>query len=432
MSERMVIVGNGISGVTAARYVRKRSDVSITIVSSESPHFFARTALMYAYMGSIRDQDLKPYEDDFWSKNRIDLVQDYAIKVDTTAKIVCLAGGDNLPYDCLILATGSKPVRIGWKGEELPGVQCLYSMQDLALMRRSTNGVKRAAVVGGGLTGVEVAEMLRSRGIEVVFGVREKRYMDYVLPKEESELIENQIRKHGVDLRMHQGLSHMEAGADGTVEAIVLEGGERIDVGFVALTTGVCPRTDLAAASGIDVGWGIYVNRYLETNAPDVYAVGDCAEFTEPLPSGETVQQLWYSGREQGKVVAKSILGERTRYDPDVFYNSAKFFEIEYQIYGIVRPTPDEATQSVVAVDYEKEKLIRINFDSDSGAVLGFNLMGIRYRQDICSHWIRTGALIESVLKELESANFDPEFSDSFEQVLRDEYTNRFHSPVVA
>ena len=172
MSERIVIVGNGISGVTAARFIRKSSDASITIVSSESPHFFARTALMYAYMGSIRDQDLKPYEDDFWIKNRIDLVQGYAITVDTTVKIVRLGGGDNQSYDSLILATGSKPVRIGWKGEELPGVQSLYSMQDLALMRRNTNGVKRAAVIGGGLTGVEVSEMLRSRGIEVVFGVR--------------------------------------------------------------------------------------------------------------------------------------------------------------------------------------------------------------------------------------------------------------------
>ncbi|GMQ83011.1 MAG: FAD-dependent oxidoreductase [Rhodothermia bacterium] len=432
MTDRIVIVGNGISGVTAARFIRKSSDTTITIVSSESPYFFARTALMYAYMGSISDRDLKPYEDDFWSRNRLDLVQDYAIKVDTTTKVVRMASGDSLSYDSLILATGSKPVRIGWKGEELPGVQSLYSMQDLALMRRSTNGVKRAAVVGGGLTGVEVAEMLTSRGIEVVFLVRENRYMDYVLPKEESELIENQIRKHGVDLRMNEGLSHMEAGADGTVEAVVVEGGKRIEVGFVALTTGVCPRTDLAISSGINVGRGIHVNRYLETSEPDVYAVGDCAEFSEPLPSGETIQQLWYSGREQGRVVAQSILGERTRYEPDVFYNSAKFFEIEYQTYGMVRPTPDEGTHSVVVVDYEKEKLIRIDYDTGSGSVLGFNLMGIRYRQDVCSHWIRTGARIESVLKELESANFDPEFSESFEQVLRHEYANCAQSSAVA
>jgi len=125
-------------------------------------------------------------------------------------------------------------------------------------------------------------------------------------------------------------------------------------------------------------------------------------------------------------------LGERTRYEPDVFYNSAKFFEIEYQIYGTVRPESAEGTWSVVAVDYEKEKLIRIDYSSDSGSVLGFNLMGTRYRHDVCSHWIRTGAHIELVLKGLESANFDPEFSVSFEHVLRDEYARRFQSPVVA
>ena len=202
MSSHVVIIGNGITGITAARFVRKLSGSRITIISSETDHFYARTALMYIYMGHMRYQETKPYEDHFWPKNGLDLVRGYVTKVDTRSKVVCVADGPDLAYDKLLIATGSKSNKFGWPGQDMPGVQGLYGISDLVLMERNTQGINRAVVVGGGLIGIEMAEMLHSRQIPVTFLVRENSYMDYLFPAEESSIINDEIRRHHIDLRL--------------------------------------------------------------------------------------------------------------------------------------------------------------------------------------------------------------------------------------
>ena len=129
--EHIVIIGNGISGITAARFIRKYSNHKITVISAETKYFFSRTALMYVYMGHMKYEHTKPYEDDFWEKNSINLVQDYVINVDTNEKKISLQSGEPINFDALILATGSKPNKFGWPGQDLPQVQGLYSKQDL-------------------------------------------------------------------------------------------------------------------------------------------------------------------------------------------------------------------------------------------------------------------------------------------------------------
>ena len=160
MSRQIVIIGNGVAGITAARTLRKHTADTITVISGESDHFFSRTALMYIYMGHMTYRDTKPYEDSFWRKNRIDLLRGWVERVDTGKHRVILSGGRELPFDVLILATGSRSNRFGWPGQDLPGVQGLYSLQDLELMEQNTGSIDRGVIVGGGLIGVETAEML--------------------------------------------------------------------------------------------------------------------------------------------------------------------------------------------------------------------------------------------------------------------------------
>ena len=121
--QHIVIIGNGISGVTAARHIRKRSDHRITIISAETDHFFSRTALMYIYMGHMKYEHTKPYEDTFWTKNRIDLKRAFVESVHPDTKEVILENNETLRYDSLIIAVGSKSNKFGWPGQDLEGVQ---------------------------------------------------------------------------------------------------------------------------------------------------------------------------------------------------------------------------------------------------------------------------------------------------------------------
>src|SRR5688572_6641931 len=111
--KHIVIIGNGISGVTAARHIRKGSNHRITIISSETQHFYSRTALMYIYMGHLKYEHTKPYEDFFWKKNKIDLLFDHVEKVETPSKALTLKSGNRITYDVLIIASGSKSNKFG-------------------------------------------------------------------------------------------------------------------------------------------------------------------------------------------------------------------------------------------------------------------------------------------------------------------------------
>ncbi len=430
--EKICIIGNGISGITAARHIRKRkpaSECSITVISSETDYFFSRTALMYIYMGHMKYEHTKPYEDWFWGKNDIKLVRDYVNKVDVNAKQLVLGHGTPLPYDKLILAVGSKGNRIGWPGEELKGVQGMITRQDIQLMEENTQNVENAVIVGGGLIGVEMAECLLSRKIPVTFLIRESSYWDYILPAGESAMVTRHTRKHGVDLIASTDFKAIHGDENGRVKSVTyaVDGTEKeIACQYVGITVGVKPNIDFLKNTDIETDRGILVNEFLETNVPGVYAIGDCAQHRNPPSGRRSVEQIWYSGRMQGETVARTITGDKTRYIPGVFFNSAKFFDIEYQIYGTVNVPPKDDEEQLYWEHKEGEKSIRIAYDKATKIVKGFNLMGIRFRHEVCDQWIKEKAKIDEVLRNLPKANFDPEFYKQHESEVVAQY-NQLH-----
>lgn len=418
--KKLVIIGNGISGTTVARNVRKQDpNIEILIISSETKYFFSRTALMYIYMGHMQYEHTKPYEDWFWEKNRIGLKQAYIRSVDFQRKTLKTDKDEVVPYDILVLATGSKPNKFGWPGQDLPGVQGLFSYQDLKLMEENTKHVQHAVIVGGGLIGIEMAEMLHSRKISVTILVRESRYWGNVLPEGEARLIEQHIKEHGVNLRLNCELQEIKKGTDGRVSSVITRTGEEIICQFVGLTAGVHPNIDFLKNNSLNTGKGIFVNNYLESNLENVYACGDCAEIIAEKPGKKNrIEPLWYTGKMQAEALALTICGKRTAYERGIWFNSAKFFDIEYQTYGYVPSTPDSDTGSFYWEDNVKKRCIHITYDSKDNSVNGINSLGIRLRQNVCQNWIKKKKDIKYVLSHMKDANFDPEFFDEFEALL--------------
>ena len=426
VEQHLVIIGNGITGITTARHVRKLSDSSITVISNETDHFYSRTALMYIYMGHMGYEQTKPYENWFWQKNRIDLVRGAVTKIDTDQKELRLEDGRSIHYDRLVITTGSKSNKFGWPGQDLPGVQGLYSYQDLELLENNTKDCSHAVIVGGGLIGIELAEMILSRNIPLTILVRENYYWDNILPMEEARLIGNHVLEHGVDLMLNTNLKEMLAGKEGRVRAIVTQNGIEIPCDFVGLTPGVHPNIDLVKDTKVETNRGVLVNDYLGTNIKDVYAAGDCAEIKVDGDSRNLVEQLWYTGRLQGLALAKTICGDRTQYDRGIWFNSAKFFDIEYQTYGFVSNVPVEGEETFYWEHPDKRQCVRFVYKSFSNELIGMNFFGIRMRQEVCQRWIKERRTIEFALENLREANFDPEFFHHYEQDILDDYNLKF------
>ena len=431
--EHIVIIGNGIAGVTAARHIRKNSDKKITIISSETEYFFSRTALMYVYMGHMKFNHIQPYENWFWKKNRIDLVKGFVSTIHHATKKLHLKDGQTLEYDTLIIATGSKSNKFGWPGQDLDGVQGLYSKQDLDALEINApdNKVcKRAVIVGGGLIGIELAEMLRSRNIPVTFLVREDSFWNGVLPAGESQMLNEHIQEHHIDLRLATNLKEILSDEKGHVRAIVIqETGEEIPCDLVGLTAGVSPNVDFLKDSGIDLGRGVKVNRFLETNIQDVYAIGDCAEQHEAIDSRRPIEAVWYTGRMMGETLAQTLCGNKIAYRPGHWFNSAKFLDIEYQTYGWIfakGPARKEYEQHF-HWRHPKEKIcLTVAFHKETKQFLGINIFGIRMRHETFNRWLTEKRDINHVMEYLKDANFDPEFYKQYEAEILLSFNSEF------
>ncbi len=407
---KIVIIGNGITGTTVAKHIRKLSDHDITIISEETDYFFSRTALMYVYMGHMKFEHTKPYEDWFWKKNKIALLKASVSKINTGNKIIHLSDNQEIKFDKLVIASGSKPNKFGWPGQDLLGVQGLYHKQDLDLMEENTKETKKAVVVGGGLIGIEMAEMLSSRGIKVDFLIREKEYWSNVLPKEEAMMIGKHLAEHHINLLPETELLEIIGDDNGRVKHIITKNNEKIECGFVGLTIGVSPNISFLKNSEINLDRGVLVNEYLETNISDIYAAGDCAQFIKPKDKHPPVEQLWYTGKMQAETLAKTVCNNKTVYDRGIWFNSAKFLDIEYQTYGIMLREPLENEQTFYWEHPEGKISFRVNFNIDNFAIKGFNFLGMRFRQVIADKWIRKGEDVFTCMAILNEGFFDPEF----------------------
>lgn len=422
LSAKVVILGNGIAGTTAALRLRRLNpQAEITLISEETDLFYSRTALMYIYMRQLEFADTVVHPAKFYQEQRIELRRDTITELDRERRML-RGNSATYGYDYLLLAPGSRPRMPGLPGEDLPGVQGLYGMRDLEqLEARTRSPQERAVVAGGGLIGVELAEMLHSRRIPVTMLVREPLYFSRILPREEAEMVTKEVSAY-VELQLDTTLAAIRG--ETSLQAVVTSRGEQIACSLLGLTIGVEPRTELARSAGLSINRGIVTDAFLRTCDANIFAAGDAAEVA--LPGGQSaVQQIWYSGRLQGELaginLAAAIAGQNaTAYDPGIYFNSARFFSLDYQTYGNV-PAEPEGTRSLLWTDERQRRLLRISYDpgQPDHPVTGFNALGVRLLHPVCENWLREKTPVQAVVRDFARAVFDPEFSARYTNQLR-------------
>ncbi|MER0443385.1 FAD-dependent oxidoreductase [Streptomyces sp. Edi4] len=314
----VVVIGAGQGGLETVAALRGRGYAGrVTLVGEESVRPYQRPPLSKGYLrGDVTAEDLALRGGSFFADRDVTFVSgDRARRVDLTRRAVHLGSGATLRYDKLVLATGARPRTLPLADVGLWGVLSLRTLADAEELRQRLDGpARRVAVIGAGFIGLELAATARMLGHGVTVVESEPRVLSRALTAQMSAWLAGRHRDRGVRLLLGREVRGLRADACGRVEALELDGGERVPADLVVIGVGVLPNSELAAEAGLVVGDGIIVDQRLRTSDPAVYAIGDCARFPSPHLGRSVRLESVQNASDQARCVAAGICGEPVPY----------------------------------------------------------------------------------------------------------------------
>jgi NAD(P)H-nitrite reductase large subunit len=336
MSVKYVIAGNGAAGASAAWAIRARDpEAEITIIGDEKVPFYSRPGLAYVLLGVIPDKQVFSRPDRIYQEARVKRVTARVAAIEPAPHRVVTDDGKALRYDRLLLSLGAGATLPEIPGIGLEGVVTLDSYAGTREIIKLASKAKRAVVVGGGITALELAEGLVARGVETHYLMRGERYWANVLDPSESALVEEHLAADG--MRLHKGVELAEIiGRKGKVTGVLTKDAREIACDMVGVAIGVQPRTGLASAIGLRTGRGIFASESFQTDLPDIYAAGDCADVLDPATGKRSVDALWSIANEQGRVAGDNMAGHRTPYLRPAPFNVTRIGGITTTVIGAV------------------------------------------------------------------------------------------------
>jgi len=336
MPRRYVIVGNGPAGVTAAETIRRNDAAGdIRIVGGEDVGFYSRPGLAYMLTGAIPEERLFSRPESTYERASVQRTVGTVRTIEPRGHRLELAGGEVLRYDRLLLAVGARAVRPEIPGIDLEGVVTLDNLEDARRILRLARRAKRACVVGGGITAIELAEGLVAHGVETHYLMRGDRYWGSVLDPHESALVEERLAEDRIRIQRGVELAGV-IGRDGRVSAIKTRDGAVIRCDILAVAIGTQPRLELAQGAGLETGRGIWTDATFQTSDPDIFAAGDAAEVLDPATGERAVDSLWSVSMEQGRVAGEYLSGVGQPYRRPAPFNVTKIGGVTTTLIGAV------------------------------------------------------------------------------------------------
>lgn len=422
--KHLVIIGGVAAGMKAAAKARRESPtMKITVVTDEQYISYAGCGMPYFIGNIIKDSKKLVLREPMYFKNmhNIDvLTRHQATAIDTRSKQVKvkdLEKGRELVfnYDKLIIATGAQPIVPPLPGISLGNIFTLRTMSDALKIRACVDGgkIKNAVIVGGGLIGMEMVENLFLRGINVTV----VELLDQILPpldKDMALLVQKYVIGKGVEVITSDGVKSFEGNSNGTV-AKVITGKRQLPADMVILSIGIKPNTKLAQETGIKIGVtrAIEVNERMETNIPDVYAVGDCAESIHLVTGKPAWIALGSTAAKMGRVAAINATGGSDTFTGILSTLIVKVFEMNigkvglsereaikegFQVESAIVPAGDKAHY----YPETKDIIIKLVSDKTTKKLLGAEIVGegvVDKRIDIIATALTFGATVDQVSK---------------------------------
>lgn len=326
--DAIVIIGAGEAGTRAAFALRETSFAgNVTLVGTEPHPPYERPPLSKPLEGAVR---MKPIcADGTLEAARISYRQGVsATRIDVKDRLVTLDGGRTLGYDRLLLATGAQPRKLTCPGAGL-ALDFRTHADAQAIFSRTDNGA-RIAIIGGGLIGMELAAVLRGKGLAVNIIEAATRPLGRAVPPRFAERIHKRHLEEGVNFHLGQGVSEI------TPEAVLLTEGARVPADIVVSAIGVLPNVALAQTAGLATGNGILTDAFLRTSDPHIFAAGDCAAVSQP-GGGHIRFESWRNARSQAEVAARNILGANEAFAALPWFWSDQY-DLGLQVAGLPQP----------------------------------------------------------------------------------------------
>ncbi|TEB09848.1 Assimilatory nitrate reductase electron transfer subunit [Pelotomaculum propionicicum] len=370
---KVVIVGNSAAGIAAAENLRSLEPLAeITVLSQENHPSYSRCLIAEIVAGAVFDS-IRYRPDSFFEERNINLIRGVRVhSVNHASSTVSFGEEKEASYDKLLVATGSRPVRLGVAGEELDGVFVLRSYDQAELISRCAAAANDAVVIGGGLVGLKAAYALRRRGLPVTVLVKSSHLLTRQLDALSAAMVEKELREAGISFIYGQNPVGFKCGADPkALGFVVLEDGREIPAGLALVAKGVSPNAELVREAGGEISSGIKVNAFMETSLPNVYAAGDCIEVTDCVTGRQTPSALWTLAVEQGRYAAINMAGRQKAYpDPLTRLNAAQFGRLPFVSVGAMEEGEEFLT-------WQKEGRVYQKLAIREDRLVGFIMVGL-------------------------------------------------------
>jgi len=439
-AERLVVVGGVAAGLSAASRARRVNPRLEIVVYEKGPDIsYSACGLPYLISGAVREADaLRIYSPEFFRDSRnIQVLTGHEVtEISPGSRRVTVippagANLEDVRYDRLILATGAAPARPAVPGIDLGGVFHVNDLQSTLALQRylQAEGCRRAVIVGGGYIGLEMADALVTRGLQVTMLERSAGLFEAV-DEDLAARIEKELADHGVRLISQAPLAALLGDRAARVRRVAWENGET-ETDVVILATGVRPRVKLAEEAGIQIGvtGAIAVSDRMETSAAAVYAAGDCAEAMHKVSGRPVYVPLGTTANKQGRVAGSNAAGGRARFAGIVGTTAVKVFGLDLARTGLSLTQARDAgfsarSASVQAAEHSRylggqDIMVKLVADASTGRLLGGQMVGpegVAKRIDVLATALDARMTVEQV-SELD-LSYAPPFSTVWDPIL--------------